>query len=130
MPKATSRTKVTGDLHERLHRWFRFYFGDPKQWPRNAYETASFLYHAEEALKQTVVIQAAKQKNVGGNPGQHDWDAFWIEIVRIANTPDGLPDRPALMKRMCKFVSEQWEKQPGDPQIRDKLSRLYQPPKR
>jgi hypothetical protein len=66
----------------------------------------------------------APPKNVGGRPTQHDWDAVWIEIVRLANTPDGLPERNKLQNHLAEFVSA-WAKVPDDRALREKLARLY-----
>jgi hypothetical protein len=78
-------------------------------------------WRPEGADSVSAPASATKRKNPGGAHRVHDWDRFWIEIVRIANTPDGLPDRHTLRKLMVKFVSQQWERQPDDSQIRDRL---------
>jgi hypothetical protein len=35
--------------------------------------------------------KSAKAKNPGGRPPRWDWEGAWIEVVLVANTPDGLP---------------------------------------
>ena len=41
----------------------------------------------------------------GGRPDKFRWDEFWIEICRIANTPDGLPEQRDLTKHMLEWGS-------------------------
>ncbi len=38
-----------------------------------------------------------KVKNKGGRPREYDWDAFTIELIRVANTPDGLPEKQSKL---------------------------------
>lgn len=64
-------------------------------------------------------------KNRGGRPPKWDWDAFNAEVVRIANTPDGLPERRSdLMHKMLDWCSEHWGDAPAESVVRDRLSRL------
>jgi hypothetical protein len=65
------------------------------------------------------------RKDRGGRPTQYDWDSFWIEIVKIAhNEPDGIPDRADLKARIFEFISD-WDEEPSESAIKDKLARLY-----
>ena len=60
-----------------------------------------------------------------GRPIQHDWDMFWREVVRIANTYDGLPDKQVdIEKAMIEWCESNWSKHPVESTVRDKLSRL------
>ena len=66
------------------------------------------------------------QKNPGGRPDKYDWERMWIEVVRIANTPDGLPARPVLMDLLYdKMIEWGWEPLPSESALKKKLSRLY-----
>jgi hypothetical protein len=67
----------------------------------------------------------AVDKNRGGRPPSWDWDAFDREMMRLANTPDGLPDRPALQKHMLEWCERTWGKSPADSLFRDHISRKY-----
>jgi hypothetical protein len=37
--------------------------------------------------------------NRGGRPQEHDWNSFVMEIIRLANQPDGLPETQAELVR-------------------------------
>ena len=65
-------------------------------------------------------------KNKGGRPREYDWDAFMIEIIRVANSPDGLPDTQAeLIRDMLQWCENNWGKQPADSYVRSKISLIY-----
>lgn len=66
-----------------------------------------------------------RKRNVGGRPPKWDWIAFDAEVVRLANTPDGLPERPALMHQMLDWCAEHWGDTPTESVVRDRLSKLY-----
>ncbi len=68
----------------------------------------------------------SKRNNTGGRPPKADWDAFWCEIVRIANTPDGLPDRTELQRHMMNWwIDKLDDASPADSTVREKLAKLY-----
>jgi hypothetical protein len=60
-----------------------------------------------------------------GRPKEYDWDAFAREIVRRANTPDGLPDRARLTRDMAQWCIDTWGKEPADSTLRKQVSKLY-----
>lgn len=64
-------------------------------------------------------------KNTGGRPPRYDWDAFIREMMRLANQPDGLPDRAALTKIMVGWCMEAWGSAPADSVTRDRIARWY-----
>ena len=66
-----------------------------------------------------------RTSNKGGRPAKHGWDGFWHEVVRIANTPDGLPDRAELQRRMMDWCGEYWDEPPAESAVRGKLAALY-----
>jgi hypothetical protein len=71
-------------------------------------------------------INTNRPKNKGGAPIQYDWDAFWCQIVEIANTPDGLPERNELHRTMMDWWNDRLgDNAPSDSMVRDKLSMLY-----
>jgi hypothetical protein len=54
-----------------------------------------------------------------------NWDQFWIEIVRLANTAEGLPnDRDELHRRMTDFCAARFSDPPAAAALRDKLAML------
>ena len=62
----------------------------------------------------------------GGRPAEYDWDAFVIEIIRIANTPDGLPEKQSeLLGTMLYWCEETWGKQPAQSTAKYKISKIY-----
>jgi hypothetical protein len=55
-----------------------------------------------------------------------NWDRFWVEIVRIANMTDGLPeDGEELYRCMADFCTTKFGDPPSETTIRDKLAMLY-----
>ncbi len=67
-----------------------------------------------------------RQPSRGGRPEEYDWDAFVIEIIRIANTPDGLPEKQSeLLGTMLYWCEETWGKQPAQSTAKDKISKIY-----
>jgi hypothetical protein len=65
-------------------------------------------------------------KNRGGRPPKYDWDAFWVEIVRRANTPDGLPeDRRQLQRGMLDWCAQNWGDVPEESEVRKRMGLLY-----
>jgi hypothetical protein len=74
---------------------------------------------------QAVEPSPLKFGNAGGRPRKWDWDGFARELVRLANTLDGLPDRPATTKHMKEWCALEWGDEPADSVIRDRIARLY-----
>jgi hypothetical protein len=52
------------------------------------------------------------EKDVGGRPEKFDKVQFYVEIIRLANSPDGLPDRQALSHYMGEWCIETFGKEP------------------
>jgi hypothetical protein len=60
----------------------------------------------------------------GGLP-KFSWDQFWVEIVRMAKSPGGLPkDRQELCRNMGDFCATTFSDPPGENLIRNKLAML------
>lgn len=70
-------------------------------------------------------IGAFPPMSKGGRPRKYDWDAFVREVVRRANTPDGLPDRSKLTNDMAQWCLNTWGDQPSDSILRDWVAKLY-----
>ena len=71
----------------------------------------------------------APAKNKGGRPVEHDWDAFWIEVVRfVFNHGFEKQDRTACQKHMEDWTAEKWKNPPGESTIRGKLAKLFVAP--
>lgn len=68
---------------------------------------------------------ASRPKHPGGRPPEIDWDEIWIEIVRLANLPDGLPERHELKKHIEQWL-EDTGRRAGNTMLNGKLSKLYE----
>ena len=65
-------------------------------------------------------------KSKGGRPPEYDWDAFTVEIIRIANHPDGLPDKQSeLIKRMLQWCQDTWGREPAESGVKARVSNIY-----
>jgi hypothetical protein len=62
----------------------------------------------------------------GGRPQTWDWDAFWAEIVRRAQHPDGLPDdRAELHRAMLDWFMTRYAKEPAESEVRRRIAMIY-----
>jgi hypothetical protein len=62
----------------------------------------------------------------GGRPLKYDWDAFTIEVIRTANSPDGLPESQAeLIIKLLQWCEDNWGKQPADSSVKSRVSKIY-----
>ncbi len=68
----------------------------------------------------------ASLKDVGGRPLKYDWEKFWREVVLIANTLDGLPDKPAdLVTEMMEWCENNFDPKIGESSVRRRVASLY-----
>jgi hypothetical protein len=72
-----------------------------------------------------VTAAAHATRDEGGRPPTYDWIAFDAEVVRMGNTPDGLPSRRELMHHMGEWCVATWGHQPAESMLRDRIRRLY-----
>lgn len=64
--------------------------------------------------------------NRGGRPAEYDWDSFMLEIIRRANTPDGLPDSQAeLVREMLEWFSATSSSEPAESSVKLRTSKIY-----
>jgi len=69
---------------------------------------------------------ADRHRSRSGRPQEYDWDAFVIEIIRIANSPDGLPVKQSeLIGAMLQWCESTWGKQPAESAAKAKVSGIY-----
>ncbi len=93
-------------------------------WPADAATAASVATQAPQPTEAATAAEP-QRRNAGGRPRMYDWDAFDREIVRIALTPDGFPEkRPELIRHMTDWCERTWGKTPADSMIRDRIARL------
>ena len=61
-----------------------------------------------------------------GRPRAHDWDTFHREVIRIANTVDGLPESQAdLVRTMSGWWQTKLGDEPANSSLREKISLIY-----
>ena len=62
----------------------------------------------------------------GGRPAEHDWNAFFLEIVRRANRPDGLPETQAeLVRDMLAWFLSTYGREPAESSVKERVSKVY-----
>ena len=82
--------------------------------------------HRSDLMKWLAPAAPEKASPSRGRPTKWDWEAFWIEAVRLANTPDGLPDVQAEFEaHMATWFEDTAGGSPSESQIREKAGRLY-----
>jgi hypothetical protein len=73
---------------------------------------------------ESVAIRSATS-NKGGRPIKYDWDATWVEVVRIGQY-DRLPPKAAeLRERLQIWFGESGLAVPGDSAMKEKMRLLY-----
>jgi hypothetical protein len=80
--------------------------------------------HMREILVDAKLFTQANNSG-GGRPPKYAWDPFWIEIIRIANGIDGLPDQADLVRLMSEWCQKTWGKEPSQSTIKEKISKIY-----
>ena len=61
----------------------------------------------------------------GGRPPEYDWDAFIIEIIRIADM-DALPEKQSELKEeLLQWCENTWGKQPAESSVKSRISNIY-----
>jgi hypothetical protein len=83
-------------------------------------------YGVEYSEVKISPLEISADTNEGGRPLKFSWDQFWVEIVRIANMPDGLPEGEGKLYRyVADFCATRFSDPPGETTIRDKLAMLH-----
>lgn len=71
-------------------------------------------------------IKGTKKINKGGAPPTYDWTTFYFEIIRRANTSDGLPEKQVeLIDQMLQWASTSGFGAPALSTVSDKISKLF-----
>jgi hypothetical protein len=65
----------------------------------------------------------ARKGRVGRLP-KFDWEPFYVEIIKRANRPDGLPGRRQLFKDMVEWAFAHWKDPPDDRTIEGRINDL------
>lgn len=88
-----------------------------------AFRFDTLLKPAAEALKSDTTPH---QKDKRGRPPEWDWNTFALEIIRIANCPDGLPEtRAELAEIMRNWFVDQCDDHPADTTLEDRIRPIY-----
>jgi hypothetical protein len=91
-------------------------------------ERPRFLFDTLFIATETPVLPSpteAPAPNKGGRPAEYDWDAFMIEIIRIADL-DALPETQSeLISTMLNWCEQTWGKQPAESSVKARISRIY-----
>lgn len=70
--------------------------------------------------------EPVQEKNKGGRRPEWNWDAMHIEIYRVANSPDGLPETQAeLVRHLQIWFSQANDAEPAESEIKARVSRIY-----
>lgn len=92
------------------------------QRPRFLFDT---LLRDQPASGSVEGDQADRKPSKGGRPPEYDWDAFTIEIIRIADL-DGLPEKQSeLIAEMLQWCENTWGRQPSVSNVKGRISRIY-----
>jgi hypothetical protein len=69
---------------------------------------------------------SARTQNLGGRPREYDWDGATIEIIFLANLPDGLPETQAeTVEHVSQWFENTYGKQPAISEVKKLVSRIY-----
>ena len=102
-----------------------------KQFPAFLFDTLAPFVDPQGRLERnpTIPVSTSPQKlktNKGERSADVDWDSFTMEIVRIANTPDGLPDtRAELVRIMLLWLLAKYDSKPAESIVKQRISRIY-----
>jgi hypothetical protein len=86
---------------------------------------AAGLVSADTEANPLEVDSVSQRVERSGRPPRYDWLEFAKEVVRIANTPDGLPDREAMQRHMMAWCRKTWGKSPHPATVRHALQKLW-----
>ena len=71
--------------------------------------------------------QKSKQWPRVGRPRKWDWDRILAEVVLLANTPDGIPEKQSDLENwVCARCRELFDDEPSVSQVRKKVAPIYQ----
>ena len=76
-------------------------------------------------VPQMTAVEPVSPLAKGGRPQEYDWDAFTIEIIRIADL-DSLPEKQAhLVSLMLEWCQATWGKEPAESSVKKRISTIY-----
>jgi hypothetical protein len=75
-------------------------------------------------------VQTAVARSAGGRPRKHDWEGALINLISIANDPDGLPDGPgsqaAIVRLMLQWFQENAGEEPAESEVKRYARRIVE----
>ena len=80
-----------------------------------------FDWEIREAEKSGSDLSVKK----GGPPLKYDWDAMWIEVVRISEHDVFPKTRAELVNKLLQWFEDHYKTAPGETAIKGKISRLF-----
>lgn len=116
----TSRSEQIFDDHE-------YQFELESMWS----EVASLLNSAGYSIPTSLPKKnerETQERARGGRPAIWDWDGATQEMVRVANTPDGLPDKQAdMIRHLSEWFSKNHKdgNQPDEGQIKKHVRKFW-----
>jgi hypothetical protein len=98
-------------------------------WARGRQQFPAFLFDTlmpfHNVRAEPGRAPAAAQPNKGGSPAKYDWDAFMLEIIRIANY-GGLPKtRAEMTRKMLEWFSDTFDAHPTERLVSERISIIY-----
>jgi hypothetical protein len=89
-------------------------------------ETVTLTPLGKARNRSEATVENGMPVNRGGRPVEYDWNAFTMEIIRHANSIDGLPEKQAeLVEKMLNWFSENYDREPATSSVKDRISRIY-----
>ena len=74
-------------------------------------------------------VKPQRTRHPVGSPEQYPWDEFYIQIIAIAQTLDGLPTgygaQAELQRTMLQWCEDNWGCQPSVSWVKARISKLY-----
>ena len=117
-----AKGKRDGIEQEIEGKWFIGQIGQQGvDWPRSAMSKYGVEYLEIKVSPAAASTDPDKESRLP----KFNWDQFWIEIVRVANTAEGLPeDKGELHRHMTDFCAARFSDPPAATAVRDKLAML------
>lgn len=86
---------------------------------------AAVVNREEEAAVAAPASELAMSSNKRGRPTKLDWDAMWIEIIRIVYEERGDLKRAALTNRLLQWFHNSNIQPPGPTIMKQKMAKLF-----
>jgi hypothetical protein len=81
--------------------------------------------HLEPVDQQSPVMDDVAPKSQGGRPSL-PWDDFFVEVIRLANLPDGLPEEQAKLEEiMLDWCERNWRGKGSISSVRPRIAKIY-----